>query len=150
MKKALVIFSIFTSGFTFGQKLTKDQKDIKLVIDRLFEGMKKGDSSMVRSVFHSDSNLGTSYLNKEGKSVFQSEQLIDFLNAVGTPHTEIWNEQIRTCEIKVDDNMASVWTEYTFFIDETYSHEGVNSFQLVRLNGNWRIVNLMDTRRRKK
>ena len=50
--------------------------------------------------------------------------------------------------IHVDANLASAWTPYEFYVNDKFSHCGVNSFQLVKLKGNWVITYLIDTRRR--
>jgi SnoaL-like domain len=51
-------------------------------------------------------------------------------------------------EIKIDANMAMAWTPYKFYIGENFSHCGVNLFTLVKLEQDWKIVNIIDTRRR--
>ena len=75
--------------------------------------------------------------------------LADFLKAIGTPHPEVWNEKIWNTEIRIDDNLAQIWTDYAFYVDDRFSHCGVDAFQLVKeTDGKWRIVHLIDTRRK--
>ncbi len=50
--------------------------------------------------------------------------------------------------IRIDADLAVVWTPYKFFVGKKFSHCGVNSFQLIKLNGNWKIQYLIDTRRK--
>jgi len=50
--------------------------------------------------------------------------------------------------VKIDGPLAIVWTPYKFYFNGKFSHCGVNSFQLVRFNGVWKIQYLIDTRRR--
>jgi hypothetical protein len=45
--------------------------------------------------------------------------------------------------------MANVWTPYEFYINEKLSHIGVNSFTLLLENNIWKIVHIIDTRRKK-
>lgn len=118
------------------------------VIVRLFDGMQKGDSAQVHSCFADVVTMHSVYANKQGKPVLKAGDLNGFLVAVGTPHDEVWNEQITKTEILIDANMAHVWTDYTLYLGDQLSHCGVNSFQLAKLNQGWKIVNLMDTRRR--
>jgi len=59
-----------------------------------------------------------------------------------------WDERLLDYNIQVDGNMANVWTPYEFWFNGTFSHCGVNSFQLFNDNGNWKIIYLMDTRRK--
>jgi len=58
------------------------------------------------------------------------------------------NERITFEIVKVDADLASVWTPYQFYYKDKFSHCGVNSFQLVRLQGIWKIQYLVDTRRK--
>jgi len=70
------------------------------------------------------------------------------LEAVAQPKDIVWDEKIYAIEIRIDDNMAQVWTEYEFFLGERFSHCGVNAFQLIKQENGWKIFNLTDTRRR--
>ncbi|HVE61048.1 MAG TPA: nuclear transport factor 2 family protein [Chitinophagaceae bacterium] len=125
-----------------------DENAIKSVISNMFDGMRKSDSGLIRSAFAPKAILQTITKNKEGKVVVRSEVVDSFIIAVSRPHKEIYDERITFDLIKVDADLAIVWTPYQFFVDEKFSHCGVNSFQLVRLNGKWKIQYLIDTRRR--
>jgi hypothetical protein len=50
--------------------------------------------------------------------------------------------------VKIDSDLAMVWAPYKFYVGEKFSHCGVDCFQLVKLNGQWKIQYLIDTRRR--
>ena len=74
--------------------------------------------------------------------------LDSFVVAVGTPHDEVWDEQIFVYRVEEDGTLASVWTEYTFYLGAKMSHCGVNTFQVVDTEEGWRILNIIDTRRK--
>jgi len=133
------------SGKSFAQESAKTE--IENVIMTLFDGMRAGDSSKVASTFLSDAAMQTVYTNKEGEVVRSIGSLNRFLDAVGTPHEEIWDEKISSFDTRLDGDLASVWTPYTFFIGESFSHCGVNSFQMAKLDGSWKIMYIVDTRR---
>ncbi len=125
-----------------------DEKAVREVIDKLFDGMRMADSSMVSGLFHRDVRMMTSYEDASGSTVLKEGSLEAFLSAIGTPHPEVWDEKIWNIEVRIDDNLAQVWTDYAFYVGERFSHCGVDAFQLVKDdNGDWRIVNLIDTRR---
>lgn len=50
--------------------------------------------------------------------------------------------------ILIDGNLASVWTDYKFYIDDQFSHCGVNSFQLFKGKDGWKVIYIIDTRRK--
>ncbi len=44
--------------------------------------------------------------------------------------------------------MANAWTPYEFWYNGNFSHCGVNSFQLIKKDEKWKIIYLVDTRRK--
>ena len=141
----LIIFSLFL----LNAKTAYCQSDKNMVIstiDQFFAGMKKGDSSMVSAVMASQARLLT-VVEKEGKVFLPEVPQEKFLNAVGSPHEEVWDERIHSYEVKIDDRLASVWTTYSFYLGEKFSHCGVNAFQLYKSEEGWKIIEITDTRR---
>ncbi|MFN2437945.1 MAG: nuclear transport factor 2 family protein [Chitinophagaceae bacterium] len=143
-----ILFSLILTITTLNCFAQEDENAIKSVINNMFNGMRTSDSGLIRSAFAPKAILQTIMKNKEGKVMVRSEVVDSFIIAVSRVHKEIYDERITFDLIKVDADLAIVWTPYQFFIDEKFSHCGVNSFQLVRLNGEWKIQYLIDTRRR--
>ena len=142
-----LLFSILTL-FTLKSMAQDDETAIKTVINNMFDGMRKTDSVLIRSAFAPKAILQTIAKNKEGKISVRSEVLDSFIITVTRPHKEVYDERIIFDLVKVDAELAIAWTPYQFFIDEKFSHCGVNSFQLVKIEGQWKIQYLIDTRRR--
>ncbi len=117
------------------------------VVHRLFAGMRAGDSAVVRSVFHPKAQLATAIV-RQGNAIVEIDTLDSFIRAVGTPHDEVWDERLSNTAVQVDGTLASVWTDYSFYLGNKFSHCGVDAFQLAKSGGDWRIVALADTRRR--
>jgi hypothetical protein len=44
--------------------------------------------------------------------------------------------------------MANAWVGYEFWLNGNFSHCGINSFQMVNFDGDWKIIYLIDTRGR--
>ncbi len=123
---------------------------VKKVVRQLFDGMRKGDSALVSRVFYTGARLQTTYTDKTtGKPALREQSITDFVKAVGTPHKEVWDERLSGYEIKIDDNLAIAWTPYEFYVGDTFSHRGVNVFQLFRSENGWKIISIADTRRKK-
>ena len=91
--------------------------------------------------------LATTVLRDRGPAL-KIDTLEAFIRAVGTPHEAVWDERLRSEEVRIDGPLASVWTEYSFYAGADFSHCGVNAFQLARTADGWRIIALTDTRRR--
>ncbi len=118
------------------------EDDVRATIDKLFDGMRAGDSTMVSSVFYEGALMGRAV--DRGLRTGTAD---GFLNAIGTPHDEVWDERIWDVKIHVDQRLASVWMEFAFYLDETLHHCGVNSMQLYRTDVGWKIAYLVDTDR---
>jgi hypothetical protein len=112
--------------------------------------MQKGDSALAHAAFATEVTSATIRVDKEGKPLVQTESSMrEFVKAIGTPHTDVWNEMIWDEKISVDVNFAQVWTSYAFYRGKKFSHCGVDAFHLVKLgDGNWKIFHLVDTRRK--
>lgn len=143
--KLLILILTFACTTAFAQS---DEAAVKQTVNQLFEGMKKSDTALIRAAFSSRSILQTVIKNKEGKVLVESEPLDSFLAAISKPHTQIYDERITFDVIRIDADLAMVWAPYKFYLGETFSHCGVDSFQLIRENGQWKIQYLVDTRRR--
>ena len=119
-------------------------------VKMLFEGMQKGDSALVHQAFSKTVTMASIFSDKSGKSLIRHESSIqDFLQSIGTPHAETYNEMIWGEKILMDGNFAQVWTNYAFYLGKKFSHCGVDAFNLVKgQDGNWTIFHLADTRRK--
>ena len=124
------------------------EDSVKTVINNLFTAMKNADAVLLKSVFADSAILQTITRNKEGKTVVQTDGVAGFVDFVSKQAKDAADERITIDLVKIDGPLAIVWTPYKFYFNGKFSHCGVNSFQLVRLNGNWKIQYLIDTRRR--
>lgn len=125
----------------------KTADSVKMTVNNLFDGMRAGDGTKVKSAF-ADSAMLQTIMVKDGKVVIRNLQPSAFSDFVSKQKAGAADERIEFGTIKIDDNLASVWTPYKFYYNGQFSHCGVNSFQLVRLNGEWKIQYLIDTRRK--
>ncbi|BAH40184.1 hypothetical protein GAU_3142 [Gemmatimonas aurantiaca T-27] len=133
------------SAQSFGP--AEDQKAVMAVVNRLFDGMRAGDSTMLRSVFDARVRMITS-ASRNGAPTLSVQQGADgFVKSVGTPRPEKIDERIRNERVHIDGDLASVWVDYGLFIGPKFSHCGIDHFLLVKSDGAWKILELADTRR---
>jgi hypothetical protein len=123
-----------------------DESGVKAVINQLFDGMKRSDTAAIRNAFAATPVLQT-VMERKGRTWIESEPLDSFLVAIARPHTAIYEERISFDLIRVDGSLAIAWTPYKFYVGDKFSHCGVDSYQLVKINGSWKIQYLIDTRR---
>ena len=148
MKYLLFLIISISTSFIFAQEEVIENEKIQQTISLLFDGMRKSDSSMVRSAFLTNAGMRTTFTNKKtGLPSIQKGSLDKFLEAIGTEKNDFWDERISEVQIHLDDNLAQVWMNYSFYINEEFSHCGVNSIQLIKTSDGWKISDIADTRR---
>ncbi len=118
---------------------------VKAVINKMFYAMLQGDAKLFAGCFTDSAVLQT--ITKNG--AVKTENLQQFTEQIGRLAKNTADERIQFSAIHIDANLASVWTYYRFYYKGSFSHCGVNSFQLVRLNGEWKIQYLIDTRKKR-
>ena len=148
MRITLLTLFCLVVVLTSEAQTAQDNREILEPVNNLFKGMNLGDSVLVHSAFVKSPTMATIFKNKEGVMTLRQESsLQDFLNAVGAPHDEKWSEPIWEPKIQMDGNFAQVWAKYAFYLGKTFSHCGVDAFQLYKgADGKWKIFHLADTR----
>ena len=148
MKHFLILLTTIVFTYTFSVAQSSPEDSVKAAVNKLFEGMKSGDMNMIKQAFSDSAILQTSGRNKDGQTIVRTDEVSAFAEQVGKLPKGAADERITFETVRVDGPLAIVWTPYKFYYNGTFSHCGVNSFQLVRVNGNWKIQYLIDTRRK--
>ena len=147
MKRYITLLLLFAGLAAFSQQSA--EAEVKKTIEKFFDGFHKGDTLIIKATLHDKLIMQTAYKNKKGEDVLNQDNPKKFLNAIATrPADQKWDERLQDFIIKVDGNMANAWTPYEFWFNGKFSHCGVNSFQLFNDAGTWKIIYLIDTRRR--
>jgi hypothetical protein len=142
MKKTLFLIGFQICLNTLHAQSVEDS--VKVVIDKLFAAMKSSDGKAIQDCFADSAILQT--ITRTGK--IRNESVREFAKQISTLPKDSADERITYDILKVDDGLATAWTPYQFYYAGKFSHCGVNSFQLIRQNGFWKIQYLIDTRRR--
>lgn len=125
-----------------------DTAGIKKTIDKLFTSMRNADSVSLRECFAPEAIMQTIKNDKDGQPGVSNGSVASFAMAIGKLPKDAADERITYGNILIDADLAVVWTPYQFYFKQQLSHCGVNSFQLVKLGGTWKIQYLIDTRRK--
>ena len=148
MKHFLILLTAFIFTHTLVTAQTAEDS-VKATVNQLFEGMKNSDPNLVKDAFADSAILQTIGRNQQtGQTVIRTDAVSGFADQVSKATKGALDERITFETVKIDGPLAIVWTPYTFYYNGNLSHCGVNSFQLVRINGKWKIQYLIDTRRR--
>ncbi len=146
MKQFLIVLTL---TFFLNEVYAQSSEDsVKMVINKMFAAMKSADGAMLKSTFSDSIVFQSIGRSKEGVAVVRNENPDGFIQQVGKSTPGSLDERIVFETIKIDGPLAFAWTPYKFYYNNQFSHCGVNSFQLVKLNGEWKIQYIIDTRRK--
>lgn len=141
------IFLFFVLPFAFLSSAHAQQEAIIKPIKAMFDGMREGNADKIASAFATEATMQTiDNSGQDPKIEFGDKQR--FIDMAGQKHDPVWNEVIWSYDVRQDGLLASVWTEYTFYLGNNLSHCGVNVFQLLETSAGWKITSIIDTRRK--
>jgi len=146
MKKAILFFLLLTTGYAVKAQTATDS--VKATINQLFAAMRNADSASIVNCFAEKNTLQTLVRDKDGNMQTKTDLVTDFGRNISKLQKNAADERIEFGAIHIDGPLASVWTPYKFYFNGNFSHCGVNSFQLLRTKDGWKIIYLVDTRRK--
>lgn len=147
--KSLLLFSCFLFSIIGVAQQEFSEADAQQVVDTFFEGFHKGDTLQMRSVLAPIVGMQSVHTNKKGEHILSDSSMENFLVAIAKrPETDKWDEQLLDYKVQIDGNLAHVWTPYEFYFNGNFSHCGANAFTLAKMDDGWKIVHLIDSRRK--
>lgn len=146
IKRVAILLFLISIGHSVA--FAQVESEVEQVIKSLFEGMKTKNGQLLQDAFHPDALMHTVVVGDDGAKL-GSNQVQDFVSrVVNTPASTQLDERILDYQIKIDGDMASAWTPYRFYVNDSFSHCGVNSLQLIKTAEGWKITYIIDTRKK--
>jgi len=141
--KILILLNLFVLF-----SATAQENEIQLTIGNFFNAFHQRDSIALKKVC-SENLVLHSISESEKGTQFSVEKAANFYKSIATiPLSMKFEEKILGFKVQIDGAMAHVWTPYEFYLNDKLSHSGVNSFQLYKENDGWKVVYILDTRRK--
>lgn len=143
MKKILFLFI-----FLFGISGYSQNQEVQKTIETFFEAFHAKDTVKLKSICSDKIILQSIQENTKGGKL-SDELASEFYKSIASiPANFNFHEKILSYSIQVDGTMAHAWTPYEFYINDKFSHKGVNAFTLFKENDVWKIIYVIDTRRK--
>ena len=146
MKKILWVVLLFSAFKTTAQDF--DKQEIRNTIETFFEGFHHRDTILLHQVCADKLILQSIEENANGNKLTEEPQKFFYRSIASMPQTLKYNEQILGYAIQVDGSMGHAWTPYEFYLNGKLSHKGVNAFTLFKEKDRWKIIHIIDTRRK--
>lgn len=141
-KSLLVVLLITLSHSSLAydhQQTTPKDNTITAPIYKLFDAMREHDQDKILAQFTSKALLQR--ITTKGE--ITNTDVKKFALSIST-NTAKLDEHLLAVIINQQNELASVWTPFAFYLNDKLSHCGSNSFQLVQINGEWKIHYLID------
>ncbi len=148
MVKIRMMRSLILVLLLFGISGQAQKAEVQQTIQTFFEGFHARDTLKIKSTC-SDKLVLQSISESAKGNKFSEESPKEFYVSMATIPAEMqFEERILDYNIQIDGTMAHAWTPYEFYINGKFSHKGVNAFTLFKTAEGWKIVHLIDTRRK--
>ncbi len=133
----------------FGLTANAQKQEVQKSIEIFFEGFHQRDSSKIKSVCADKMILQSISESLSKGNKLSNETANEFYKSIATiPSNMKFQEKILSYNIQIDGTMAHVWAPYEFYLNDKLSHTGVNTFTLFKEKDSWKIIYLIDTRRK--
>ena len=138
----LVIFFLLVGNSIFGN--IKNEKDkILETVNKFLLVLETGDTALAKEILV---NEGSNFSIREDGEFYKVrftdyKTLIENLPKIRGKYREVISDP----KILIHKNIAVLWAKYNFFIDGKFSHCGVDSFSLIKIEGKWKIASIIYT-----
>jgi cyanophycinase len=122
-----------------------EEREALAVVQQLFDAMRAKDTVALRGLLHPDARLFVPG-SQNAAFTLRNTAAADFVASVGAARERL-DERQRNPEVRVDGNLATVWTYYDFFQDDTFSHCGTDAFHMAKTDAGWKILQIAYTTR---
>lgn len=141
MNRTITIFAIviISAVCAVGQS-ADDKKAALAVVNQLFTEMGAANPAGILAVHTPTSDLAAVHRLKDGKTRYSSINGEKF-SQMFTDKSKSLKEEMYDPKVEVNGDWAMVWGRYVFWVDDAVSHCGINQFNLVRIDGAWKIAN---------
>ncbi len=142
-----ILFTVALLAAACSARAQSTQDSVRAAVNLLFIAMKNADSAQLMTAFDDSAVLQTIVVDSAGNVKALRYPASTFASAIARLPKGAADEQVKLESIKIDGPLASVWAPYHFYYNGTLLHCGVDSFQLIRANGVWKILYIVDTRK---
>lgn len=139
--------AVFSQETLSKKEISDHKEEVKQTILNFFEGFHEADTVKIKNSMDQNMTILTVKKNKDGRSETIKMAPQNFLKAIkNRPEDQKWEERLLSFKIEANKAIANVWTPYEFYLNGTFSHCGVNVFQLFNDGTAWKIIAIADTR----
>jgi len=137
----LTLLAINFQGYA-QQPDNPEEKAVIDVIDRFFVSLEKQDTVLYKQLVFTEGQIWR-INNKLDPPSHSVRYFKDDLKTFDPEKT--LQEKPLSFDVKFHEGIAIAWVPYEFRVNGSFSHCGVDTFTLIKVGANWKIVNLSYT-----
>jgi hypothetical protein len=122
---------------------SQERRDVLAAVQRLFDAMAAHDQAALMAAVIPEGRI-TSHRVRDGQVSLHASGWTEWAQQVAGA-TQRLEERMYDPQVRIRGSLATVWTSYTFHIDGAFSHCGIDLFDLAKVDGRWRILNISYT-----
>jgi ketosteroid isomerase-like protein len=122
-----------------------ERRAVLAVSDQLFAALASKDRSALLAAVVPEGRATATFTTPGGERRVESESWTEFADRLALASVQL-RERLIDPHVHVEGDIAMIWSRYEFEIDGRFSHCGIDHFDLVRIEGRWRILNLTWTK----
>jgi hypothetical protein len=122
-----------------------DSAAVLATVDQLFGALASKDRAVLLGAVVPEGRATSAGTDEAGRPQINSSDWITFADRLALS-TEQLRERLIDPHVHVEGDIAMIWSRYEFERDGAFSHCGIDHFDLVRIDGRWRVLNLTWTR----
>jgi hypothetical protein len=134
------IFLALAAAATTPSAESTDKIAVMATVDALLAAVSARDKAAGLAQLRASGTATVLMERPDGSVTVRNFPLATYADA--TPGPERYEEKMIDPAIDVAGNMATVWGRYSFAIDGTVRHCGVQHFDLIREGGSWKVQNV--------
>jgi hypothetical protein len=153
MKTAITILLLFVSlNFISAQQTSKDKQEIHQLLNSFMQSIIKKDSVTFNSLFFEGNVnwIGVIKEKSQAKTIEDNPSIVkNYFTSTYTSFIQSIlrdkksEERFENIVIQNDDAIASVTFDYSFWSEDSMTNWGNEYWQLVKINGKWKISSVL-------
>lgn len=134
-KFQLALLLILGTLFSCNISIDNEEQEVLNCLNQMFDAMHRKDIPTLKELLM-DNGQYHSINNETGKITCKSFR--GFINDL-TNTDLVFSEELMDPEIKVERNIAIIWSDYEFKVNGKHTHFGVELFSFIKINNKWKI-----------
>ncbi len=122
-----------------------DARAVMATVDQLFGALASKDRAALLGAVVAEGRATSAGVDEAGRPRISSTDWMTFADRLARM-TDRLRERLIDPHVHVEGDIAMIWSRYEFEINGAFSHCGIDHFDLVRIEGRWRVLNLTWTR----